>query len=126
MVWYFLFIYCIVAYSISNMFVFASGPFHVFERIRSLSAQISPNLGELFNCMICMPTWVGFVLSSLNLLLLPMFPMTPFNIILSGTNLWYLKIFLDMIFTSGAVWLIHTFQEMAERAYNNEMGEDGK
>lgn len=109
-----LFIYFLTAYALSNMVVYATGPFHVFEFIRKTAAKIHPHLGELFDCMICFPWWCGFMFSLLNFFLFPIAPLTPFNILLTGAPWWVIGLF-DGLVTSGGVWLIHTLQEMMER-----------
>ena len=63
-----IFVFSIIAYAISNHFVYAHGPMHIYDHIRCLADKIHPNLGELFQCMICFPTWVGMILSVLVLL----------------------------------------------------------
>ena len=42
-------------------------------------------------------------------------PFTPFNIILGGTGMWYLILFMDAMFTCGIVWLLFQLEEMLER-----------
>ena len=113
------FIYSICAYGISNMVVYASGPLNMFTKLREYSNKYLPsNLGELFECMICFPTWVGMILSILNIIVCPNLTITPFNLIIQDINYWYLIVPLDGFFTSGIVWLIHTFQEMMEKDGN--------
>ena len=50
---------------------------------------------------------------------LPAFGITPFNILLGGIAPWWVIIPMDGAFTSGGVWLIHTFQSLAERFAND-------
>ena len=57
--WFVVFVFSVIVYSISNHFVYAHGPMHVYDKIRNIAQRIHPNLGELFECMICFPTWVG-------------------------------------------------------------------
>lgn len=113
MEWLIIFLYSIVAYGISNMFVYAMGPFHIFKGIRTLARKIHPQLGELFDCMICFPTWVGLILSALNAYFIPEKGFTPFNIV--GGMPWWAIIIFDAAYTSGIVWLINTVQEALER-----------
>ena len=120
MEWVVIFIFSILAYSISNHFVYAHGPMHLYDGIRSLAVKIHPNLGELFNCMICFPTWVGFILSAANSLLLPTLKLTPSMLLLSGSAPWWVIMVLDGFFASGIVWLIHTAQEALERSNADE------
>lgn len=123
--WVVIFIFSILAYSISNHFVYAHGPMHIYDYIRDFAAKIHSNLGELFSCMICFPTWVGFVLSAANLWLLPEVSLTPLMILLNGLAPWWVIIVLDGFFASGIVWLINTAQETLERSnsYGQSDGE---
>ena len=114
-----LFIFCITAYGISNHFVYAHGPFHIYDRLRNLATKIHSNLGELFSCMICFPTWVGMLATIANVFIVPTVKMTPFMILLYGNIPWWIIMILDGFFTSGAVWLINTLQEALERSNQN-------
>lgn len=112
-------IYILCAYGISNMFVYSSGPFNMFNHLRNTMDKYGPsNFGELFHCMICFPTWVGIVLSAFDIFLLPNHLFTPFNLLIHNDSLWYYIIPLDMFITSGTVWLINTFQETFESITN--------
>lgn len=106
-------IYSLVAYGICNIIVFGSGPFRIFERIRYWSNEIDEHFGQMFSCMMCLPTNLGIVLSLINWFLIPI-AFTPFNIIFAGTTLWWLAMIFDGAFTSGIVWLINTVQEYFE------------
>lgn len=121
MSWLTLIIYMFMAYGFTNMLVYLKGPFGIFERIRETANKIHPNLGELFNCMACCSTWVGIFFNLLNLLIIPSMTLTPAFLILGATtNLWWLKLLIDMGFTSGFVWILHNFEEMTERLGNYE------
>lgn len=120
--WVIIFVFSIVAYAISNHFVYAHGPMHIYDHIRCLAEKIHPNLGELFQCMICFPTWVGFILSAANSFLLPSLDLTPTMMLMSGYAPWWVIMIIDGFFASGIVWLIHTVQEALERS--NAVGED--
>lgn len=120
MEWVVIFIFSIVSYAISNHLVYAHGPAHIYDKIRELANKISENLGELFGCMICMPTWIGMVLSVCNSLFLPMLSLTPMMLLLNGFVPWWVIMILDGFFASGIVWLIHTFQEAMERSSGGE------
>ena len=118
--WIIIFVFSILAYAISNHFVYAHGPAHIYDKIRELAEKIHSNLGELFQCMICFPTWVGFILSACNSLFLPTLKLTPFMLLLGGSVHWLIIMILDGFFASGIVWLIHTLQEALERSNANE------
>ena len=101
------------------MFVNAYGPMGLFKHIHDAAMRVHPNLGELFECMICFPTWVGFALSALNLIFVPGYCLTPATILIGEIAPWYAIIFFDGIFASGVTWLIHTWQESKENNNNN-------
>ena len=82
--WFVVFVFSVSVYSISNHFVYAHGPMHVYDKIRNIAHRIHPNLGELFECMICFPTWVGMALSAMNYFFLNGVALTPFMILLNG------------------------------------------
>lgn len=109
-----IFIYSIAAYGISNMMVFGSGPFSLFEHIRNITSNISEHFGSMFQCMMCFPANVGWVVSIIDWFLLKNIAITPFNIILFGTNLWWVALICDCCFTSGIVWLTHNFESFFE------------
>lgn len=128
MVFISIFCYILVSYGIANLFVYSNGPFHIFEHWRNFTHNIHQQVGELFTCMLCLSTWIGLFLSLVNIILLPLFPFTPFNIILGGSGIYWLIVLLDMGFTSACVWLLHQLEEMMERTgtinyYDEENGE---
>lgn len=101
-----IFLYFIVTFSISFMFVYSTGPFHIFEKIRRGAERISPNLGELFDCMYCFPSWVGIVLSILNQFAFTSIAFTPFCILFGITAPWYIVLAFNWFVTSGGVYII--------------------
>ena len=44
-------LYILSAYGLSNMVVFGSGPFRIFERIREITSNISEHFGTVLCCM---------------------------------------------------------------------------
>nr|DAD66755.1 MAG TPA: Protein of unknown function DUF1360 [Myoviridae sp. ctPuP5] len=121
MSWLVFIIYMFTAYGITNMLVYLRGPLGIFEYIREIANKIHSNLGELFSCMACCSTWIGLFFSLINLLIIPSIALTPAFLILgTTTNLWWVKLIIDMACTSGFVWIMHNFEEMTERIYNNE------
>ena len=108
--------YIFLLYGLSNMVVFANGPFHVFEKWRNFSHNIHEQFGELFTCMMCFSTWVGLALSLINNLIFPTVSFTAFNIILGSVVPWWFIAILDMGFASAVVWLLHQLEEMMERS----------
>lgn len=112
--WLIIFCYVIAAYGLSNMMVFGSGPFKIFEWIRYLSIHISEHFGTMFACMMCFPANLGLICSLVNWFFIPT-ALTPFNIILAGNSgLWWLAALCDCAFTSGIVWLIHHVEDYFE------------
>lgn len=118
-----IFIYCICTYGISNMMVFGSGPFRIFEHIRNITSSISEHFGSMFQCMMCFPANLGWALSLIDWFLVKDVAFTPFNLLLISTNLWWLAMILDLCFTSGAVWLIHNFESFFETIAEGKNGE---
>ena len=116
--WLIIFLYCIAAYGISNMVVFGSGPFRIFEHIRNITDRISEHFGSLFKCMMCFPANLGWILSFADWFFIKEIAFTPFNILLLGTGLWWLALILDCFFTSGIVWLMHNFETFFENLGN--------
>lgn len=111
--------YCIMAYGICNIIVFGSGPFKIFEWLRYWTNEIGEHFGQLFSCMMCLPTNLGIVLSLINWFLIPI-AFTPFNIMFGPVaGLWWLAAIFDGAFTSGVVWLIHHIQEYLENTVGN-------
>jgi hypothetical protein len=112
-----LLIFLLIAYGISNIVVFSS----IFSKWRNFWSNTSPNFwGTLFTCMICFPTWVGFLGSALI-----WSPTEYYGIVTEGLNTGLFIIpkglitfFLDGCLTSAAVWLIHSFQESLERHFS--------
>ena len=109
-----IFLYCIAVYGFSNMMAFGSGPFKIFEKIRDWSEYISEHFSTLFKCMMCLPANVGWIASLINWFLIPQMPITPFNILLYGTNLWWVALIGDCCFTTGIVWIIHNVESFFE------------
>lgn len=104
-----LLLFFLVSYGISNIIVYGS----IFDGMRVFFNKINPGfLGGLVDCMMCLPTWVGFVLSY-TLTSLGYHNLTPFGYI--GLDIIWLRVFLDGCITSGVVWLIHTLQERLEK-----------
>ena len=108
-----LFIYVVFAYGLSNMVVFGSGPFKIFERLRNVTYRINPHFGQLFQCMMCFPANLGWVMTLLNWFFIPI-AFTPGTMMLSESGLWYVAMIIDCCFTSGAVWFIHHIEEWFE------------
>lgn len=107
----------------SNMIVFANGPFHIFEKVRSVANSLSSQLGEMFSCMICYPTWNGIILSVISLVIGVYF--TPFTLLFNGEHV-ILTVLFDGCLGSGSTWLIHNIEEYYERSNIVYTDEDDK
>lgn len=121
--WLIVFVFIILNYGMSNMIVFSNGPFHIFEKLRTCANNMSEQLGELFSCMICYPTWNGIILSVVSLVIGVYF--TPFTILFNG-NYVILTILFDGCFGSGSTWLIHNIEEYFERSNITYIDESDK
>lgn len=118
--WLIVFIYIISVYGFSNMMVFGSGPFRIFEHIKRITSNISEHFGSMFQCMMCFPANVGWIISIIDWFFLKNIAFTPFNIFLIGTNLWWVALIGDCVFTSGVVWLLHNFESFFESIAGGE------
>lgn len=113
--------YILFSYGITTMLIYFNGPFDIIEYFRKTMNAIHPKLGELFQCPFCLSTWIGGLFSMINYLLIPI-RITPFNMILAGSGLWWLIIPMDAFLTCGTVWLLHVLDEYLEN--NSKMYED--
>ena len=113
--------YILFSYGITTMLIYFNGPFDIIEYFRKTMNAIHPKLGELFQCPFCLSTWIGGLFSIINYLLIPI-KITPFNMILAGSGLWWLIIPMDAFLTCGTVWLLHVLDEYLEN--NSKTYED--
>ena len=107
-------IFLIICYGATNNMIFGS----VFEGFRTFLSKFGTSgysLHKLFTCFLCLGTWMGFAISSI---LISTGNPTPLVINNIG-----LSIFLHGLLSGGGVWLIHTLQEMLERAFEKETPE---
>lgn len=118
-----LFIYIVFAYGFSNMIVFGSGPFKIFEWIRNTTEKMNPHFGQMFQCMMCFPANLGWLISIVNWFFIPI-AFTPGNMLLDETDLWYVAMIIDCCFTSGVVWFIHHIEEWFENLAENKNNGD--
>lgn len=113
--------YLLFSYGITTMFIYFDGPFDIISAFRNMMSSIHPKVGELFRCPFCLSTWCGMLFSVLNYYFIPI-KITPFNMILGETNMWWLIIPMDMFLTCGSVWLLHVLDEYLEN--NSKTYED--
>ena len=113
-------LFSLVVYGISNMLVYASGPFRMFEKYRDFMDTMPSNIGEGAHCMICTPTQVAIVLSLIDVFTYGV-TFTPGNLITDdNSSLWLLALIIDGGLGSGIAWLLHTAQEALERTNKEE------
>jgi hypothetical protein len=109
-----LLIFILLNYGMSNIIVYGS----IFNGFREFWKSVSPNFfGKLFSCMMCTPFWTGSLLS-ITFQLMGYNDLSPSTSY--GVNNLFLSIFFDGVLASGTTWLLHTFQEMMERAFPEE------
>ena len=113
--------YILLSYGITTMLIYFNGPFDIIEYFRQTMNASHPKLGELFQCPFCLSTWIGGLVSIINYLWIPI-KITPFNMILAGSGLWWLIIPMDSFLTCGTVWLLHVLDEYLEN--NSKTYED--
>ena len=114
MSWFILFCYIFFVYGMSVIITQSVGPANIFFRLRMWAESIGPNFGLLFRCMLCMPTNIGWVFSLINWFLLPI-PISPFNMILCGTNLWWLAMILDACFAGGVCHILWNIDDYIDK-----------
>ena len=114
MSWFILFCYIFVTYGLTLIFTQSLGPANIFYRIRRIAESISDNIGMLFTCPLCFGTNVGWVLSILNWFFIPI-KLTPFNMILGETNLWWLALILDACFTGALCKIIYNIDDYVDK-----------
>ena len=103
-----LLIFILTSYGISNILVYSSA----FEGLRKTLEKLGTgptSLHKLFNCMMCMPTWVGFILSAVLQLVGAPTPFTEY-----GVEYFALAVFLDGVLASGAVYAFNVLVEYLE------------
>ena len=107
--------FVLISYGACNNMIYGS----IFEGWRNLLSKFGTggySLHKLFTCFMCLGFWMGVALS------LIMFSsgfsnLTPMGYL--GMNDVLLSMFLNGLLSGGSVWLIHTLQEMMERAFQN-------
>jgi hypothetical protein len=101
-------IFILVSYGISNIVVHGS----IFNGFREFWNEVNPSfLGTLFSCMICFPTWVGFILS-FTFQMMGYDNMSP--LASQGVDNMFLSVFLDGCLASGTVFVLHIVEEYFE------------
>jgi len=103
-----LIIFILASYGISNILVYGSIFGWWREQVEKLGTGRA-SLYKLWTCMMCMPTWVGFLLSGT----LQHFGVeTPF--VTYGVENYFLVVFLDGVLASGGVYAFNVLVEYFE------------
>lgn len=123
MVWFNCVLFFLVIYGMSYIITNGVGPFYIFMYIRKMAERVGDNFGMLFKCMLCMPTNLGIVFSLLDWFLIKDVAITPFNIILGNTDLWWLSALFDGCAAAGVSYFIYNMNEYLENA-NTSFEED--
>ena len=113
--WFIVFCYVIFAYGVTIIFTQGIGPFNVFFRLRLWAKNIGDNFGLLFSCPLCFSTNLGWLFSIFNWFILPI-NISPFNIILNNTNLWWLALIMDACFTGAICKFIYNIDDYIDKS----------
>lgn len=111
---FFVIVYFIFAFGLTELLVFYEGPFGILEIFRNVVTKISKQAGKALECPICTSTWLGGLFSVLNYFCIPI-EFTPWNLILGWTGMWYLVIPFDMITTAGVVLMLYHLDELVTK-----------
>lgn len=122
--WFILTIYSLFVYGVSNQIIYSHGPFHIYDKIHEIAKSIHPQLEELLLCFICLPSWIGIILSGLNLYFIPDTPLTPCMMIMHNIVPWWVIVICDCFVASAIGWLINTIQDALERTNSNTGNSD--
>jgi hypothetical protein len=106
-----LLLFIILCYGISNTIVYGS-MFNAFRGFLSKFGTGDWSFHKLFSCMMCLPVWVGFVVSYI-LITQGLSIFTPFGI--AADSHIKIAVFFSGLISGGAVWFIHTIQEYFEK-----------
>jgi hypothetical protein len=97
-----LILWSFIAYGITSIIVWGA----IFNKPREWVKNHSSFLGELISCTLCTATWVGFFMS----LVLGSISSAYFQTFI------LVNIFVDGMFTAGAVWAINAVIEFFEES----------
>jgi hypothetical protein len=107
-------VFLLICYGACNNLIYGS----LFESFRNFLSKYGTggySLHKLFTCFMCLGTWMGFAISFI-FIYFGYSDLTPVGSM--GVTDFYLVIFLNGLLSAGGVWLIHTFQELLERAFS--------
>jgi hypothetical protein len=91
-----------IAYGMMTIIVYGS----IFEKSREWIKSHSHFFGELVSCPLCTSTWIGFIMS----LTLGSISSVYFS------TFYPINVFVDGMFTAGAVWAINSIIEFFEES----------
>lgn len=114
MEWFIVFSYIIFSYGVTIIVTNGIGPVNVFFRLRHWAKNVGDNFGMLFSCPLCFGTNLGWVFSLINWFFIPI-SLTPFNIILENTNMWWLAMFMDACFTGAVCKVIYNIDDYIDK-----------
>lgn len=106
--------YMFMSFGLIELLLFFNGPWDIIEKFRVFMNNLHAKLGELFSCPACLSSWVGIIFSAINYFFITV-PITPFNMILGTTGLWWLIIPMDLFFTAGTTWTLYQLDEFLEK-----------
>lgn len=112
--WFILFCYIFFAYGMTIIFTQGIGPGNIFYMLRESAKDCGDNIGLLFSCPLCFSTNLGWIFSLFNWFILPI-PISPFNIILDGTDLWWLAMIMDACITGGICKIIYNIDDYIDK-----------
>ena len=108
--------YTVFVYGRGVLFTQSYGPANIFFRLRLWAGKVGDNFGMLFKCMTCFPTNVGWVFSLFDWFLVPGVAISPFNMILGGTGLWWLAMILDACYCAGTCHLLWNIDDFIDKS----------
>ena len=109
-------LYTFLMYGLSNILIYGS----IFQWFRNILFNFGSgdySLYKLFTCMMCLPTWLGFVFAYL-MYYIDREQLLPLNLIFLLNDYKYLSIFFNGLLTSGLVYFVNTFVEFLESKQN--------
>ena len=105
-----LLIYSFIVYGVCNILIWGSN-FTWWRDLLSKFGEGPYSLHKLFTCFMCLPTWMGPLISYLSITFGDGYLSPTYEYI---RPLW-LVLILDGFVASGIVWLINTAQEWLEK-----------
>jgi len=109
-----LFIYSFIVYGTCNILIWGSN-FNWWRNLLGKLGEGDYSLYKLFTCFMCLPTWIGPLVSFLSI----KFGDGSLSITNAmGFESLALILLLDGCFSSGIVWIMNTIQEFFEKKTN--------